>query len=166
MGKLLYPDEFINSIFDITYEYLNSRGLFYLIMDIDNTLSKWGSKKPDINACDWIGNMREKGFKICILSNSSNNRISNYCSNMDVMFVKNGIKPFKASFLKAMRLMGSNNENTCVIGDQLLTDILGGNLCGIFTILVSPIDNNEFVLTRFSRMLQKAILNKYYKKRI
>ena len=163
MGKYIYPDDFADSIFDINFDYLYKKELFNLIIDLDNTLSRWGSKRPDIDVCNWIKTIRKKGFKICILSNSSNNRINNYCCDLDVLFVKNVNKPFKSSFIRAMAIMDSNNRNTCVIGDQIFTDILGGNLCSMYTILVPPIDNNEFILTKFLRILEKAILKNHYK---
>lgn len=161
MDKLFCPDMCFNSIFDIGPDFLKDKNIHNIIVDIDNTLSCWGSKEPEPNVCDWIDKTRKKGFKICILSNSSNKRIKRYCSNIDVLYVKNVRKPFKSSFMKAMKLMDSNSYNTCVIGDQIFTDIIGGNNCGLYTILVLPIDKKEFVFTRLMRKLEKRLLNKY-----
>lgn len=164
MEKIFYPDIYLNSIFDIKVEDLREKGIENLIVDIDNTLSKWGCSEPDLKVCRWINSMRSQGFKICILSNSSNKRIRNYCSNLDVIFVENVRKPFKSSFMKAMKLLGSQKCNTCVIGDQIFTDIMGGNRCGLFTILVSPIDKKEFFMTKLMRKLQGRILKDYLEK--
>ncbi|KPU44942.1 mitochondrial PGP phosphatase [Oxobacter pfennigii] len=165
MGKSLYPDIHIPSIYDIDLSYLKSKGITNMIIDIDNTLSKWGSKMPDEKVCSWIKGSKASGFKICILSNSSNKRISLYCSELNVLFCKNVRKPLKSSFINAMNLLESQFYNTCVVGDQIFTDILGGNKCSLFTILVNPIDRNEFILTRIIRIIEAKFLKRYYMKR-
>ena len=48
-------------------------------------------------------------------------------------------KPKSASFVCAMDRMGVTKEQTAIVGDQVFTDVLGGNLAGITTILVKPI---------------------------
>lgn len=161
MGKGLYPDIYLSSIYNIDLDFLKDKGISSIIIDIDNTLSPWGSIKPEERTCHLIECIRNKGFKICILSNSSMRRIKKYCLNLDVIYGVNVRKPLKQAFIKAMELMDSNVEDTCVIGDQLFTDILGGNSCGLFTILVAPIDKNEFILTRIIRRFEKRILDKY-----
>lgn len=160
MPNKFAPDIFITSVFDLDLRMLKSRGISNIIIDIDNTLSKWGSAKPDSTVCDWIGNVRGEGFKICILSNSSNKRVETYCSGLDVLHVRNVRKPMKSSFINAMGLLCSDASNTCVVGDQIFTDIIGGNSCGLYTVLVAPIDKNEFFITRLIRKLEKLIINK------
>ena len=56
--------------------------------------------------------------------------------------------------------MGLQKEETAVIGDQLFTDILGGNRAGLFTILVVPLDRREFFGTKISRMMEKLVMHK------
>jgi hypothetical protein len=63
----------------------------------------------------------------------------------------------KRKFLGAIKLFDNNIEETCIIGDQIFTDILGGNRVGIKTILVDPIDSREFIMTKFFRRLEKKI---------
>jgi len=161
MAYLFYPNVYIKSIYDIDTKLLMNKEINNIIIDIDNTLSKWGSKEPEPSECNWIKKIRGEGFNICILSNSSNSRIKKYCSNLDVLYIKNVRKPFKKSFIRAMNLLKSNKINTCVIGDQIFTDILGGNKCGMFTILVQPLDKNEFLFTRLMRSIERRIIGKY-----
>jgi len=78
----------------------------------------------------------------------------------DVPFIARARKPRRRSFRRAMELMGTKPETTAVIGDQLFTDMLGGNRLGLFTILVTPISKEEFIGTRFMRFLEKLILKK------
>lgn len=164
MKKIFTPDHFMESVFDITPRFLMDRGIRNIIVDIDNTLSKWGSAEPELEVCRWIESMRKNNIKVCILSNSSSKRINRYCRNMDVLSVNNVHKPLKSSFIKAMTAMEAVKYDTCVIGDQVFTDIVGGNKSGIFTILVKPIDRREFIMTRFLRKLENVILKKVAKK--
>jgi HAD superfamily phosphatase (TIGR01668 family) len=161
MAGRYHPNEYLKSIYDIKPEALLEKGIKNLIIDIDNTLSEWGAKRPGMESCSWIDGMRHKGFKICILSNSSNKRIKAYCAGIDVLFVENVRKPMKSSFRRAMAVLGSAKNDTCVIGDQVFTDIAGGNSCGMHTILVQPVDKNEFFFTRLMRKLEKRIIKKY-----
>ena len=52
-----------------------------------------------------------------------------------------------------------------MIGDQILTDIIGANRLGIKSILVNPIKRKtDHVFTRINRKLEKYIINKIIKK--
>jgi HAD superfamily phosphatase (TIGR01668 family) len=75
--------------------------------------------------------------------------------------VHRAMKPGTQAFLKAGRFMGIGNGNIAVVGDQIFTDVYGGNRAGMFTILVHPIDKREGKLVRFKRIFEKRILTRY-----
>lgn len=164
MGKFIFPDIYVDSVYDLTPSFFRCRGLSNIIIDIDNTLSLWGSKSPQEKECSWIKSIREGGIKICILSNSFNKRVRNYCSGMDVYFSVNSFKPLKSSFKKAMKVLGSDRRSTCVIGDQAFTDILGGNSCGLYTILVKPLGSRELLTTKLFRCISAYFYKKHLQK--
>ena len=60
--------------------------------------------------------------------------------------------------------MNIKKEETVVIGDQLLTDVLGGNRGGFHTILVVPVAQTDGMATKFNRMVERRILNWFRKK--
>jgi len=60
--------------------------------------------------------------------------------------------------------MGLKKDEIVVIGDQLLTDILGGNRIGFYTILVVPIVQSDALITKFNRKTERFILNHFYRK--
>ena len=72
-------------------------------------------------------------------------------------------KPFKKRLLLAMNDIGSNKDNTVIMGDQVFTDVLAGRIAGIKTILVPPIKDKTDIFTKFKRLLEKPILRKYDK---
>jgi HAD superfamily phosphatase (TIGR01668 family) len=79
---------------------------------------------------------------------------------MDIPHFSRGVKPMKMKFLGALKLLQGKPSDTCVIGDQLFTDIFGGNRCGLHTILVDPICRDEFMTTRWLRRIEDRIRGK------
>ena len=61
------------------------------------------------------------------------------------------------------KIMGIKAEETAVIGDQLFTDIYGGNKLNMFTILVKPIATKEFIFVRMKRLAEKFVLARHAK---
>lgn len=157
MKKKCIPDFYYKSIYEIDFDNLKKLGIKNLIIDIDNTLMPWGSKIADENVKDFIISLRNKGFKICLLSNSSRHRVKIFKGDMDIEYFSLGIKPMKIMFKGAMRKLDATPLNTCVIGDQIFTDILGGNRCNTYTILVDPISKKEFITTMMIRRIEKII---------
>ncbi|MDF2673723.1 MAG: YqeG family IIIA-type phosphatase [Clostridiales bacterium] len=155
MKTLLKPNYYVSSIYSIDFIKIKNRGIENLIIDIDNTLVPWGSGKADERAFNLIKELRMLEFKICLLSNSSKKRVLKFMDIMDVGFFSLGIKPMKIMFMGALKRLCGKPTNTCVIGDQIFTDIVGGNRCCIHTILVDPISSQEFPTTKYIRFLEK-----------
>ncbi|MNI84555.1 hypothetical protein D3C73_1414710 [compost metagenome] len=75
--------------------------------------------------------------------------------------VVNASKPGLKGFKKALTLLNVNKDNIAIIGDQIFTDVWGGNRFGIKTILVMPIAKKEWFIARMKRPLERYILRKY-----
>lgn len=160
MKKKLKPDMYLNTVHDLNTGLLAEKGISAIIIDIDNTLVSWDTKEPDEKVNQFVCRLVEEGFKICILSNNSKKRVEEFNKCLNLPAIYKAIKPSKYAFIRAMKLMDASAGNTAVIGDQLFTDVLGGNRLGIYTVLVSPISDKEFVGTRIVRMIEKAVLRK------
>ena len=63
-----------------------------------------------------------------------------------------------------MKILNLKPENIAVVGDQVFTDVFGGNRCKMFTILTKPIDTRDIWLTRLKRPWEKIVINKYLRK--
>lgn len=158
MKNLLVPNFYVDSIYNINFDFLRERGIKNLIIDIDNTLMKWGSKDPDERVRELVKNLRQMGFNICLLSNSKKERVMRFRGDMDIEYYSTiGIKPMRHVFSGAIKKLGGSKKDTCIIGDQIFTDILGGNSKGIYTILVDPIHEKEFTTTRWIRNIERNI---------
>lgn len=160
MKKRLKPDLYLNSVYELNTIALKAKGIKAIIVDIDNTLVSWDAKVPDEKVNDLVCKLSAEGYKICILSNNTRKRVEEFNKCLNLPAIHKAIKPSKAAFRRAMKLMGTNSSNTAVIGDQLFTDVLGGNRLGLYTVLVSPISDKEFAWTRFVRMIEKAVLKR------
>lgn len=163
---MLYPNEYLNSVKDISIELLEKNNIKGLILDVDNTLINLDRKMP-AGVSDWAKDLKNKGIKICILSNSNKiEKVSAVAKIIGVPYIFFGKKPLKAGFLRAKEILKLDNKNIAVVGDQIFTDIVGANRCNMFSILVKPIEEKDYLLTKIKRPIEKLIINKYEKKKI
>lgn len=165
MFNVLYPDLVVDSIYDINLETLQQNNIKALIIDIDNTLVAWNIKKADERSMGWIEHMKSHGIKVCLVSNNSKDRVVKFNQDLRLYVVHRAQKPRRAPFLKALRHLDTLPEETAMIGDQIFTDVLGGNRLKMFTILVKPISRKEFPLIRIKRVFEKMVMSKYYKRK-
>ena len=158
------PDVYQKSIYNINYDALYNRGIRCLLFDLDNTIAPITIKEPNKKIKELFNKLKEKGFKIVIFSNSRKNRVKPFKEVLDVDCCANARKPFKKKYLKVLSEYNLEVDNVACIGDQLLTDIKGGNKVGITTILVNPIGTKELFFTKFNRFFEKGILKKLREK--
>lgn len=166
MLEKFYPRLNVNSIQDIDLAVLTKNNIKGLILDIDNTLVPQHMKDADENAIEWIEKVRSAGFKACIVSNASKKRVIRFNEKLEIYAIHRASKPGTKAFLKAIRLMGIEPNEAAVVGDQIFTDIYGGNRAGAFTILVNPIDSKEALWVKMKRYPEKYVLRRYKKNQL
>lgn len=165
MFERLLPHVRVNTIYNIDLDALQKQGIRGIITDLDNTLV--GAKVPlaTPELVEWLDHVRDLGFKVVIVSNNNQTRVSNFSSPLRIPFVHAARKPANKAFRRALKELGLPVEQTAVIGDQMLTDVLGGRRMGLYTILVSPIaPNDEGVMTRINRRIERIALYNLRKK--
>jgi HAD superfamily phosphatase (TIGR01668 family) len=162
--KLFLPNEQVKSILEIEPERLAQKGIKAIITDLDNTLVAWDRPDATPELLDWFNKMRDAGIKVLIVSNNNQNRVSSFSTPLDLPYIFEARKPMGRAFRKAIKLMNVQKNETVVIGDQLLTDIFGGNRSGIHTILVIPIAATDGVWTRINRKIERRLMNFFRRK--
>lgn len=160
--KFLYPDFYYKSVNEIPFAKLKEMGIKALIFDIDNTLTMHG-ERGNIENIKFFDFLKKEGFKCLVMSNNKKERVEEFATYVDVSYIYDAKKPLKKSYLKALDILKVHKKEVIFIGDQLFTDVLGANLFGIKSILVSPISEKEEIQIVFKRSLEKIIL-KFYKK--
>jgi len=147
------------SVLDVTPEFLDGRGIRALILDLDNTLVPWreGTPPPEVRA--WARALASRGVRACIVSNTHRGeRLRQVAGALGMFWVPSGMKPRRSGFRRALAAMGAAPEETAVIGDQLLTDVWGGNRLGLLTICVERLAPIEFWGTRvIHRSIERAL---------
>ena len=157
--NMFCPKIFVPSVTDIDLAHLKGLGLNTLLLDLDNTLVSWRSKKIADKVQAWLNEAFNLGFKMCIISNCIfRGRVHYFAKKLGIPAIHRGVKPRQLPFKKALQMLEITPEKTAVIGDQMFTDILGGNILGAFTILVKPVDKREYWATIIQRTAEKIIL--------
>lgn len=161
----LYPSIYIENIKKITLELLKEKKIKGLILDIDNTLIDYDKNLLE-GTKEWCDNLKENNIKLCILSNTNKvKKVEKVAKILNLEYIYFAHKPSKKGFLKAQKLLGLNKEEIAIVGDQIFTDVWGGNRVGMYTILTKPIDKRDILLTRLKRPFEKIVINNYLKQR-
>ncbi|WP_433743272.1 YqeG family HAD IIIA-type phosphatase [Falsibacillus pallidus] len=164
MLKQFLPNEQVKSIFDITPDELKKRGIKGIITDLDNTLVEWDRPNATPKLIQWFKKMEENGIAVTIVSNNNQSRVKAFADPLHLPFIFQARKPMGRAFKRALKSMDLKKEETVVIGDQLLTDVLGGNRSGFYTILVVPVAKSDGFFTKFNRQIERRIMNWFKRK--
>lgn len=160
--KKFYPYSYVKNIYDIDYDKLKKQGIKCLIFDLDNTIALIDQKLVEEKTIKLFSKL-EKDFKLVIISNNTKNRVSEYAKKLNCDYVSFALKPLLHGYRKIKRKYNFNNNEMCMIGDQLVTDILAGNRFSCLTILVDPMGKKDLKITNINRFIENKILN-YYEK--
>ena len=162
---MIYPKEYLNSVKDINLELLHKNNIKGLILDVDNTLINLDRKMP-AGVSSWAKDLKANGIKICILSNSNHlDKVEAVAKILELPYIFFGKKPLKSGYLRASDILKLTNPNIAVVGDQIVTDIIGANRCQMFSILVKPIEEKDYLITRIKRPIERFIIKRFEKKK-
>jgi len=160
------PDLYQKSIYSIDYKKLQKRGIKCLLFDLDNTLMPTNEKTADQKLIDLFNKLKEIGFKLIIFSNSSKARVKPFKEVLEVDCCAGVNKTKPEKFLYIIDHYKYNKSEIAIIGDEIMTDIIGGNRVGITTILVNPISTKDHLWTKVSRLSENRIMKKLRKKEL
>lgn len=158
---IFYPDYQKKRVYELTPSFLKKIGVQALILDIDNTLTTHDHPVPSDGVAIWLDEMRQAGVGMIVLSNNSAERVKPFADILKLSYISDGGKPLTAGYKRAQKALGVKKEQIAMVGDQLLTDILGGNLYGCKTILVEPIELEPMKFFKFKRKIERLLLKRY-----
>ncbi|HEX3078245.1 MAG TPA: YqeG family HAD IIIA-type phosphatase [Lachnospiraceae bacterium] len=164
MFKRFFPDEYLDSSYDIDYKALYRKGYRGILFDIDNTLVEHGAEASD-RAKELFKHLKEIGFRVCLISNNQKERVESFNREIQVDYIYNAHKPSTKNYFKAMEIMNTDQKTTVFVGDQLFTDVYGAKRAGMTSYLVKPIGKKEEIQIVIKRRLERIVLH-YYRKHL
>ena len=157
---MLFPDMYFKNVQSIQVEDLKARAIKGIALDVDNTLIDYTKVVSD-EVINWVHQLKEAGFQICILSNSNNKeKISKVADILQLNYIMFAQKPLKKGFKKIINLFNMPAQNIASIGDQVFTDVIGANRMGMISIYVEPINKKEYWYTKWKRPIEAMILKR------
>ncbi|MCR6546763.1 YqeG family HAD IIIA-type phosphatase [Dehalobacterium formicoaceticum] len=152
------PDMMTVSVLDIPLQDLAKRNVKGMILDLDNTITEWNNPEIKDEMMHWFANLQQLGISACLLSNNKGPRVMEAAQKLGISYVSRATKPRRSGYRRAMEVLKTTEAETVVVGDQIFTDILGGNRTGLYTILVNPIGAKEFAGTKVNRCIERIFL--------
>ncbi len=152
----IFPDLHVHTLAEIPLDELSHRGIRGFLLDVDNTLTPWHQGKPAPGVTEWLRRLAEREFKACLLSNSAQEDVEDLARRLSLPAVWKARKPSVAGFRRGCAILGLPPTQVAMVGDQMFTDVWGGNRAGLYTILTDILDQREFWGTRlFSRTAER-----------
>ena len=161
--SIFYPKKFVESIYELNPGFFKEKGFKGVVLDIDDTLVEHGELLVPGHLFDYVKELKALGLKMAAVSNNKQRRVKPFCLSLGIPFYCFSVKPMKRGYKRAIREMGLAPSEVCTIGDQLFTDVLGGNRMGLYTILVKPLSNRKGITLSVKRYFEKKVLKKYFK---
>lgn len=161
MLKLFRPIAYFEGLALIKPADLQALGYRLLLLDVDNTITTWNNQQLAPEVEQWFTQLSRYDLQACLLSNNSAERLQGLANHLGVAFYAKARKPLPAGYRRALQQMGGQSAHTLMLGDQLLTDILGASLAGLDSVLLRPISlAQEFRWTYVNRRIEKLFIKK------
>lgn len=166
MYNFLLPDEFVNSVFDITPEKLQAKGIHGIITDLDNTLVEWDRVDATEEIMLWMKELQAAGIHIVIASNNNEERVKRFAEPLGIPYIHRAKKPLGSAYYAGLVQLKLQRHEVAMVGDQLLTDVFGAKRQKLYTFLVRPVAQSDGFVTLFNRFVERRVFNDLKRKGI
>ena len=155
----LEPDRYFSRLshVDINRD-IAALGFRYVLLDVDNTILTRDTHEVPRDVGFWLARARDAGIVFCLLSNDWHREVYGLAQRLDLPIVAKAVKPLPPAFIFAMNKMGANRKNTLVIGDQLVTDVIGAHALGMKAYLLAPLVEQDLPHTLLLRNVERAVM--------
>lgn len=143
MTSKLIPTYIFNDVIEIKPEFIKSINIKGLLIDLDGTLESSKTIKPSEKILVWLASLESNNIEFAIVSNNNEGRVSEFCKDTNIKFLSEAMKPFKSGIKKGLELLNMRAIDVMMVGDQIFTDVLGGNKMGLKTAYIYSIDLDE-----------------------
>lgn len=156
--SLVRPWRRERAITDVDVDELAASGVRCVLFDRDNTVVPRDTGVASADVMDWICRVREAGIALCMVSNNFHSQqVEASAAELGCAVVHHAMKPAPFAVRRALALVGVDASEAVLIGDQVFTDVMAGNLAGVRTILVEPQSTSDLWYTHIFRVFERAI---------
>ena len=146
MNFPLLPAIILEKLTQLTPDFLQKQKIRLLMLDFDNTIVPYTTNVPSEEVKGWFQEMQQMEIQLCVVSNSRNSRVQEFCEQYGLECITHAKKPSTGGIRRCMEKFGAQPSDCGLVGDQIFTDTLGANLAGVRPILVNAIDNHNIWL--------------------
>lgn len=160
MLSLFTPNYYIHRYDALRVEYLKEHGIELLLCDIDNTLVPHDVADADEEAKAFLKKILDANIQIVFVSNNVEERVARFAKCFDLPYYHFALKPLPKTYLKVLKdfgYKGKNKKKVAVLGDQMMTDVLGSKLCGLHVILTNQVVERDLTCTKWNRKLENIM---------
>lgn len=157
--RLVRPRHYVTGVCAIDLDALREAGIKALLLDVDNTVLPLDSAECTPEIAAWLASLPDAGFVACFVSNNWHEAIHSRVAPFGLPLSAKAMKPLPRGFRAAARALGVKPKECAVVGDQIFTDILGGNLVGATTVLVRPVSSSDLPHTLVLRRIERLIMS-------
>lgn len=161
MIELFAPNLKVQTVYDIPLDELYANGIRGIITDLDNTLVSQKTAAATKELVEWLDNVREMGINVVIVSNNNESRVGAFASPLNIPYIFKAKKPTQGAFARAIAILDLKPSEILMVGDQMMTDVFGGNKMGLHTVLVQSIaPHEEGMGTKINRQLERIAIHR------
>lgn len=146
MSFSLLPTLRADALTDVIPDIFWERGIRLVMLDFDNTIVPYTTDEPTPLMAAWLAWVKDAELYVCVVSNSKRDRVQIFCKKHGLDCITHAKKPSGKGIRQCLEKYGVKPQEAVLIGDQIYTDTLGANGCGVQSILVKAIDNHNFWL--------------------
>lgn len=157
--EFLNPTLCFEKFGDITADILRESGISGVLCDIDDTLVTHNFPLPTDEVTAWVKDLKQAGIKICFISNNRYKRVKPFATALACPFFTRAGKPSDKFLKKALAVLDIEKNEAVFVGDQIFTDIKGGNRFGISTYKVKPLGEKATLWIKFKRNRERKLAN-------
>lgn len=145
------------SMIDIQKDIVDA-GFSHVLLDIDNTILTRDTHEVPRDVSFWLSKARGAGLAFCLVSNNWHESVYELAGRLDLPIVAKAVKPLPPAFLLALKKIGAKRKDTVVIGDQLVTDVLGAHFLGMTAYMLQPLVEQDLKHTLLLRNVERAFM--------
>ncbi len=158
------PTAVKSRVTDLSPAFFRKLGVEAVLLDVDNTIATYTGHAPIPGAVEWARGMVESGLRVLIVSNNYKKRVGPFAARFGLDFISFAMKPLPFGYWRARRRLGLRCRQCAIVGDQVFTDVVGANLCGMRSVLLSPIEPETGISFRVRRHFERGLRARFRQK--